>query len=774
MISPARLRSALTLRSVARFIAGLGSLGTVIMFAALTPGCRKSDPSTTATPPAAAAPAAVAAVAAKPHFAPSRECLECHEDIYKSWSTSHHAFAHRPIDEKLDRPTVEPTREFTAHGVDYRVEWKDGKPHFTEKRGNYPAETYLAEFILGYTPLHQFIVPIGGGRYQAAELAWDPAKKEYFNVFGDERRQPGEWGHWRGRGMNWNSMCAHCHTTGYEKNYNPVTDTYATKWVEHGVGCAQCHAMPADHAEKERAKAKLPGPKPEKPALDGAAIAAKRQLAGETCAPCHARNELLTGSLTPGVRYHDHYRITLPTDAAVFYPDGQVLDEDFNWTSLITSRMGGKAGVTCLDCHDPHSGKTILPVQNNAICMQCHSAPGRNNAPVIDPLAHSRHKAGSTGNQCVTCHMPTTTYMQRDPRHDHGFLKPDPLLTKELGIPNACNRCHTDKSVDWAIEHSEAWYGDKLNSRQRERTRVVAAAQASKPEALEKLLALIASEEVPAWKATLTLLTRNYLGTSPRVLENARAMLKDADPLVRSAGAQIVAAVPGETPALRPLLNDATRLVRLDAAWALSTELPDGSPARRELEAYLAVSADQPAGRMRLGQDLFNRGRGPEAEAQLRKATEWDPNSAGIHEAHGIILNELGRPDEAAAALWRAARLNAADYQAAFNAALAFAAARKLADAELAFREAVKRNPRFDRAHYNLGLLLAQTGRIQEGITQLQTAEQLAPRVADYPYARATLHWQRGERAAALAAARRALEADPTHAPSRQLLQQAP
>ena len=46
---------------------------------------------------------------------------------------------------------------------------------------------------------------------QPAELTFDPAKKEWFNVFGDERRQPGEWGHWRGRGMNWNSMCAHCH-----------------------------------------------------------------------------------------------------------------------------------------------------------------------------------------------------------------------------------------------------------------------------------------------------------------------------------------------------------------------------------------------------------------------------------------------------------------------------------------------------------------------------------------------------------------------------------
>ena len=56
-------------------------------------------------------------------------------------------------------------------------------------------------------------------------------------------------GHWRGRGMNWNSMGAHCHMTDYEKNYSATTDSYTTTWREHGIGCFQCHGdLPADHA----------------------------------------------------------------------------------------------------------------------------------------------------------------------------------------------------------------------------------------------------------------------------------------------------------------------------------------------------------------------------------------------------------------------------------------------------------------------------------------------------------------------------------------------
>jgi predicted CXXCH cytochrome family protein len=727
----------------------------VALFAGIMCGCNRD---------AREAAAAAAVAAAAPVPAKSGECRSCHEDIHKAWSGSHHAHAHRPVDQWSDEEALATSRRFPLHGVDYQAAWKDGRPFFSEQRGaGTPVEPYTAAFVLGFTPLRQYIVPVGGGRYQAAELAFDPIKKEWFNVFGDERRQPGEWGHWRGRGMNWNSMCAHCHMTEFRKNYDPLADTYATTWREHGVGCHQCHGdFPASHLDPSHQPAANP-----KPGLTPADL----KRAAETCAPCHARNELLTGRLHPGGEYNDHYRLTLPTEASVFYPDGQVRDEDFNYTSLLTSRMGGKAGVTCLDCHDAHSGKTRLPASDNSLCLQCHGPSPRNNAPTIDPLAHSHHKPDSTGNQCVTCHMPTTTYMQRDPRHDHGFLKPDPLLTKEFGIPNACNRCHADQSVDWSIAHANTWYGAKMDSRQRQRTRVVVAAQSGAVAVVPQLLAFLASEEVPAWRATLLLLARPFAPRHPAVVAAARENLPHPDPLVRSAAVQLLAGQPAEAAALRPLLSDPSRLVRLDAAWPLSAEIPADSALRRELDEYLAASADQPAGRMRIGQDLYNRGRTAEAEASLRKAVEWDPFSPGLHDTLGVLLNELGRPAEAAAALWRAAQLNPTDAPAAFNAALAFAGARQLRDAELALRETVRRDPRFDRAWYNLGLLLVQTSRAAEAITALENAERIAPAVADYPYARATILWQRGDRAGATAAARRTLELDPRHAQARALLQ---
>ncbi len=693
----------------------------------------------------------------------SETCQHCHAAIYDAWAGTDHALANRRIDARRDAAVFSAASPAVAGGSHFDLAWEAGRAVMTERRNDGQAYRHEAEFILGSKPLWQPLVTAPGGRWQPTDLAYDPARKEWFNVFGQEGRKPGEWGHWTGRGMNWNSMCAHCHMTGYRKNYESATDSYASKWVEHGVGCIQCHGpMPDGHDALPVGATRKPGLPPSPP------FHGDRQRMMQTCAPCHARNELLTADFQPGDSYDDHYRVTLPVDPAVFYPDGQQRDEDFNWTSVRLSRMG-HAGVTCLDCHDPHTNKTLLPATDNNLCLRCHGAPGPTKAPVIDPVAHSHHQPESTGNQCVTCHMPTTNYMQRSPRHDHGWLKPDPLLTKELGIPNACNRCHADKTTEWAIQAAENWYGARLDGAQRIRTRAVAAAQARNPAAVESLLNLLRTEEVPAWRATFLDLLAPFERTDP-VVTAATASLAAKDPLERAAAVRLLTGHAGSLERLRPSLKDPVRLVRLDAAWAFSAELVPDSPERKELDAYLALSLDQPGGRFRLGQDLANRGRFEEAAREMTRATEWDPNSPGMHDALGFVLSAGGRPLEAAAAFLRAAELQPDDAQSAYRAALAYAEARRLSDAEHALRLALERDPRFDRAWYNLGLLLAQTGRLPQAIEALQNAEKAAPTIADYPYALATVLLRAGDVEGARAAARRTLAIDPTHTAARQLL----
>jgi hypothetical protein len=140
----------------------------------------------------------------------------------------------------LDRAAFEPERVI-EHGTNRSVARVINDSYELQTRG--PGDErrpFSADRVIGHEPLRQFLVDIGRGRLQASELAYDPHQGEWFDVFGEEDRRPGEWGHWTGRGMNWNSMCATCHNTRLRKNYDEAADTYHTAFGPEfcrEVGC---------------------------------------------------------------------------------------------------------------------------------------------------------------------------------------------------------------------------------------------------------------------------------------------------------------------------------------------------------------------------------------------------------------------------------------------------------------------------------------------------------------------------------------------------------
>src|SRR6185436_1639902 len=145
-------------------------------------------------------------------------------------------------------------------------------------------------------------------------------------------------------------------------------------------------------------------------------------------------------------------------------------------------------GVTGSDCHEPHGGK--LRAEGNAVCTQCHAAT------TYDARAHHHHPDGSAGTQCVACHMPTRTYMQIDPRHDHSLRIPRPDLTVSDGVPNACNGCHADHDAAWAATVVTATWGPERKGFQTF-TGALRAGREGAPGAAAKLAALITDAKVP-------------------------------------------------------------------------------------------------------------------------------------------------------------------------------------------------------------------------------------------------------------------------------------
>ena len=612
---------------------------------------------------------------------------------------------------------------------------------------------------IGHTPLVQYLLAAGDGRYQVPDQAWDPQGKEWFSIYGDQDRNPDEWGHWSQRGMNWNSQCAYCHFTGLRKNYDPGKDSYATKWVEQGIGCAQCHGESLEH----------PGP-------DGCLTDRARKFPKdrwtESCATCHARREEFDEEFTIGRSFYDHYSLALPDQPGLWFADGQQLDEVYKFTSLQLSRMGHK-GIGCTDCHDPHAATPKLgaaAVRTNSLCMTCHSG-GAEGAVVIDPNLHSHHAPGTEGASCVDCHMPKRTYMGRDDRSDHRFPRPDPLLTKEIGTPNACNNCHADKGIDWQIEKTHEWFGDDMNAVGRKRSRAIHAGQNRQAGALDQLLAALAGEEIDAWRATLLRLMEPWSGDS-RVVRAANVSLQEGGPLARCAAALLIAARGERGPLLEKALGDPLKAVRVSAAWAALESLPADHPAVKEVEAIARHQSDQPAGAMRMARIAIARGNPAEAESWMKKAAAWDKTSAVPRRDLAVFLSGLGRSGDALKWMEEAARLSPESAEIQYLSGLAQAEANQPAEAERYFRKAVSIDPRYARAWYNLGLLYAGQEKLEAALQALRQAEMVDPASPDAPYARATLHYRLEQLDEARDAATESLRRAPDHTPSAQILRE--
>ena len=83
-------------------------------------------------------------------------------------------------------------------------------------------------------------------------MTWDARSKQqggqrWFHLYPDEKIAHDDELHWTGPSQNWNSMCAECHSTRLEKNYDPLNKTFATHWSEINVSCEACHGPGSDH-----------------------------------------------------------------------------------------------------------------------------------------------------------------------------------------------------------------------------------------------------------------------------------------------------------------------------------------------------------------------------------------------------------------------------------------------------------------------------------------------------------------------------------------------
>lgn len=689
-------------------------------------------------------------------FVGSKKCLDCHKKEYDKWQDSHHDHA---MDAANEQSVLGDFNDavFESRGVASRFYRKEGKFCVFTLGPDGKMGEFEITHTFGWYPLQQYLVPFRGGRLQCLPIAWDVKKKRWYHLYPDQSSDSKDWLYWTNAGQNWNGMCAECHSTNLKKNYDLDSDAYRTTWSDIDVGCEACHGPGSRHV----AWAEMPEmgrPRVENAELSVKTSGLKSRKLVELCAPCHSRRAAL-GDYT-----HDEPDLLdslLPSllDDGLYFPDGQILEEDYVYGSFTQSKMYHR-DVRCSDCHDVHSVKPLK--EGNALCLQCHRAEE------YDAKAHHFHKkkgekgepirsangevlfAVGTGAECVQCHMPGRYYMGIDYRPDHSIRIPRPDLSVKLGVPDACKRCHMDKTSQWADETITKWYGP---GRRQHYATVIEAGRNVRPEAMRDLIRLAGDPLYPVIvRATaLSLLSAYPNEETGRAFQTA---LMDQEALIRRTAVDRMNAPREQLAALlAPMLYDPVEAVRIEAARRLagdpSKQLDSANrkvfeAALKEYETAMNFSADFAFGRYNLGNLYAALGRPEEAIRNYLAAIKIDRLFYPAKVNLAMLYNRVGRNEEAEGLLLEVTAEHPEATEIPYSLGLLLAEMKKYDEAVVFLKKAAESMPGNARVHYNLGLLLQLLRREGEAESALRRALQLDPESEDYLYAMADFYLKRG------------------------------
>lgn len=432
-------------------------------------------------------------------------CRECHRKNYEGWS--HHP--HRWMNALADGTTV--VGDFSGTSISYL----GGKVTFFEEHGEYrmrlereESRTYAIHQTIG-SRFFQYYVGKQIDGPESADQSTDPQRFDHVlplgywieprewvpivNVAQEEspdgqRMDPFKVKSYQANVCQYADACDQCHTT------SPLGDLFSgnanqlAREVPRSIEWAV-----ANYLEEERPQWLPPRHRslPDDQAvgllnsLDAIPASEHAVTLGISCESCHlgcrehARNPKIIPAFFPASPHLHSGSVDAPTDPGrthdnVNWACGRCHSGDrphfaagmSTWNSTeYSDAMRGScySQLKCTDCHNPHEAIghkwSSTPAQDDARCIQCH----QQYASLESQAAHSHHQPNSEGSRCMNCHMPRINEGLQDVVRTHTIFSPTNADMIYANHPNACNQCHTDRSIDWTLGYLEQWYNTRFD-----------------------------------------------------------------------------------------------------------------------------------------------------------------------------------------------------------------------------------------------------------------------------------------------------------------------
>lgn len=456
-------------------------------------------------------PVSLASFKGAKDYVTSATCQECHAKQHSSWESTYH----RTMTQEATPSTIQ--GNFDAKMIKVGgypcIPGRQGDKYFMTvvhpswdeqeiKAGRDPQATplppailYSVDRVIGSHHQQVYLSRGEDGAYHTLPMVWNIKDKRWITRKASFLAEPRP--NFFHKTKQWNNGCIFCHNTGPEPGLEQQSleggksrFVWNSKVAELGIACEACHGPGGGHTRLQQAISKNKWAAPAESLIVNPNKLSKEESV-LTCARCHGkmiakkefdRQCLIEGDFFRPGDWDFVSRYDTPTrdeskvfeesvDGKYFWSDGTPRTTALEYQGTLLSPCYKQGEMTCLSCHSMHNAapndqlrfgennERAIAEQNRA-CTQCH-------VQFTDDASrskHTHHATDSSGSLCYNCHMPYQAYSLLKRVRSHRISIPTASATVESGIPNACNQCHVDRSLEWTNQVLGTWREEKSST----------------------------------------------------------------------------------------------------------------------------------------------------------------------------------------------------------------------------------------------------------------------------------------------------------------------